>query len=70
MFQAEKFCDVKYGTTLATIDTDADMNHTLQFLRDNAVPQGYIWIGLYEGRETNYHWAWSDGTPVLSLITI
>eukprot|EP01084_Bolivina_argentea_P154683 269608_1 len=61
-WQIERYCEHKYGTSLASLNTESDMNEALKLVNENSIRNGIIWIGLYRGIATNCEWKWIDGT--------
>eukprot|EP01084_Bolivina_argentea_P289850 497794_1 len=61
---AQKYCETKFGTTLATIDTQEKKQELFDAL-STSYNQWY-WIGLKgsAGGGTSDTWGWLDGTPM------
>eukprot|EP01084_Bolivina_argentea_P289849 497793_1 len=60
---AQKYCETKFGTTLATIDTSDKSQELSDALASN---DQWYWIGLKgsAGGGTSDTWGWLDGTPM------
>ena len=56
---ANNYCNITYGTSLATITNDDDAQTLLDLFEQN----GDYWIGLYDYTEDNTGWAWVSGYP-------
>eukprot|EP01084_Bolivina_argentea_P259277 437446_1 len=52
-------CEKQYGTTLATIITNQDLQEALEIADESF--KNYAWIGLYEEPSNNTTWSWVQG---------
>eukprot|EP01084_Bolivina_argentea_P118153 209692_1 len=59
--EAEEICNLKFGTTLASIHSDSDMMEARMVCKQLTSSNG-CWIGLTEFNHDRIY-SWSDGTP-------
>eukprot|EP01084_Bolivina_argentea_P031172 57704_1 len=69
IYPSEILCEQQWGTTLATITTQQDINHAVSYIQrmqniDMAffTPYETVFIGMCRDRIHNGHWYWLDGT--------
>eukprot|EP01084_Bolivina_argentea_P140297 246685_1 len=63
---AELYCEVNYGTTLATVVTEEDISIVRDIIIQNYLWDGYhagLWIGMYHDVFNNTKLRFIDGTP-------
>eukprot|EP01084_Bolivina_argentea_P215131 365217_1 len=63
---AQKYCETKFGTTLATIDTPEKSQELFDALSTSISYNEWYYIGLKgsAGGGTSDTWGWLDGTPM------
>eukprot|EP01084_Bolivina_argentea_P289239 496632_1 len=60
---AQYECEFHFGTTLATIITDQDMDDAIHLIsRVFPEPNVMLWIGMYKDIANYSKWTWVDGT--------
>eukprot|EP01084_Bolivina_argentea_P215930 366698_1 len=59
-FEAERYCERQYNTTLASVITDQDMVQALSVIKEHNAMYEYLWIGMY--RYARDQWQWIDST--------